>query len=113
MAVVEQKSVHDPMMLVEQKAGEVAETLLVSERFVQLFLFGSRATGRAVPRSDIDIGLYLGHPVSPEVLAAIREAFDELPILQKVDVVDFATVDDAFKVVALQQTRNLYEREAA
>jgi acetyl-CoA acetyltransferase len=47
------------------------------------------------------------------MLAALREAFDELPIMQKVDVVDFFGVDEVFKAVALQQTRSLYERQAA
>lgn len=97
----------------ERKAHEVAATLLASEPRVKLFLFGSRATGRAGSRSDIDVGIDLGHAIAPDVLAALRDAFDELPILQKVDVVDFSTVDEAFKFVALQQTTNLYERQAA
>ncbi|MCP9440453.1 MAG: nucleotidyltransferase domain-containing protein [Nitrospira sp.] len=103
----------DPVSLVERKAREVASTLLVSEPRVKLFLFGSRATGRAGVRSDIDVGIDLGHPMVPEVLAAVRDAFDDLPILQKVDVVDFSSVDEAFRAVALQQTRSLYERQTA
>ena len=99
--------------LVEQKACEVACTILASEPRVKVFLFGSRATGRAGSRSDIDLGIDLGHAIAPEVLAALRDTFDELPIMQKVDVVDFFTVDSVFKSVALQQTTSLYERQAA
>lgn len=102
-----------PLSLVERKACEVACTILASEPRVKLFLFGSRATGRAGTRSDIDVGIDLGHAIAPDVLAALRDAFDELPIMQKVDVVDFFGVDEAFKAVALQQTTNLYERQAA
>ena len=102
-----------PLSLVEGKAREVASTILVSEPRVKLFVFGSRATGRAGVRSDIDVGIDLGHTVAPEVLAAVRDAFDDLPILQKVDVVDFSTVDESFKSVALRQTMSLYERQAA
>lgn len=101
------------LSLVEQKVGELAHTLLASEPCVNVFVFGSCATGRSVPRSDIDLGVDLGHPISPEVLAALREAFDDLPILQRVDVVDFSSVDETFKAVALQKIKSIYERQAA
>lgn len=99
--------------LVAQKARELARTLLASEPHLEVFVFGSRATGRSVTRSDIDLGIDLGHPVAPEALAAIRDAFDDLPILQRVDVVDFSSVDGTFKTIALQQIKRLYERQAA
>ena len=108
-----QQAEPNPLSLVEQKAREVACILLASEPRVKMFLFGSRATGRAGSRSDIDLGIDLGHAIAPEVLTAVRDAFDELPILQKVDVVDFFGVDEAFKAVALQQIASLYERQAA
>ena len=101
------------LALVEQKARELARTLLASEPSVKVFVFGSRATGRSVTRSDIDLGIDLTHPIAPEVLAAIRDAFDNLPILQRVDVVDFSSVDGTFKAIALQQIKSLYERQAA
>ena len=99
--------------LVEQKARELAHTLLASEPCVKVFVFGSRATGRSGTRSDIDLGIDLGHPVAPDVLVAIRDAFDNLSIFQRVDVVDFSSVDGTFKTVALQHIRSLYERQAA
>ena len=101
------------LTLVEQKTRELARTLLASEPRLKVFVFGSRATGRSVTRSDIDLGIDLGHPIAPEVLSAIRDAFDDLPILQRVDVVDFSSVDGTFKTVALQQIKSLYERQAA
>jgi predicted nucleotidyltransferase len=103
----------DLLSLVRSKVEELARTLLASEPQVNVFVFGSRASGRAGSRSDIDVGVDLGHVIRPETLAALREAFDDLPILQKVDVVDFFTVDDSFKSVALRQTMSLYERQAA
>ena len=104
---------HDPLCFVERKAIELARELLGNEQTVQVFLFGSRASGRAFPRSDFDIGIDTGHPIAPETLVRIREAFDSLPIFQKVDVVDFAGVDETFKAVARKATRMLYERKAA
>ena len=108
-----QGTVQHPLSLVERKAREVAVTILSAEPRVKLFIFGSRATGRAEVRSDIDVGIDLGHPISPDVLGVVRDAFDDLPILRKVEVVDFATVDESFKAVALRQTMSLYERQAA
>ena len=43
--------------LVERKVGELARTLLASESYLNVFVFGSQATGRAVTRSDIDLGM--------------------------------------------------------
>lgn len=101
------------LSLVEQKVEELAGTILASESYVKVFVFGSQATGRSVARSDIDLGIDVGHPIAPETLIALREAFDDLPILQRVDVVDFSSVDETFKAVALQQIKNVYERQAA
>ena len=103
----------DPLGLIERKAIELAHELLAHEQTVQVFLFGSRAGGRAFPPSDFDIGIDTGHPIAPETLVRIREAFDSLPIFQKVDVVDFSGVDETFKAVARRATRILYERKAA
>lgn len=101
------------LSLVQSRVGELARTVWAAEPQVHVFLFGSRATGQAGVRPDIDVGIDLGHPIAPDVLAAVRDAFDDLPILQKVDVVDFSTVDESFKSVALRQTMSLYERQAA
>lgn len=80
---------------------------------MRFFLFGSRAEGTADPRSDIDLGIDVGRKLPLDVLDRIRTIFDELPILQKVDVVDFAAADPAFKAVALERTITLHERKAA
>lgn len=101
------------LSLVEHKVKELVGTLLASESYVNVFVFGSQATGRSVTRSDIDLGIDVGHPIDPKLMAAIRESFDDLPILQRVDVVDFSSVDGTFKAVALQKIKSLYERQAA
>ena len=107
------KNIIEPIPIVERRAIELADGLLRNEGTVHLFLFGSHATGRAFPRSDIDIGIDLGHPIAPGLRVRIREAFDELPIFQKVDAVDFSEADEAFKGVALKRIKSLYERKAA
>lgn len=98
---------------VREKCVEMAETVLAGEPAVRIFLFGSRAAGSAIPRSDVDLGIDVGHTLAPDVLERLREAFDDLPILQKVDLVDFAAADPGFKRAALETIAVLYERKAA
>ena len=65
-------------------------------------LFGSRATGRARPGSDWDIGLIGPEPLGGAVIETIREELDELPTLHSFDVVDLRTVPDTFRQKALR-----------
>ena len=99
--------------LIAEECENVASTLLSNEPHVRIFLFGSRAAGRGTPRSDVDIGIDVGHPIAPEVMVELRERFDALPVLQKVDLVDLSRTDPAFRRIALQKAITLHERHAA
>ena len=88
----------------------VAESLLADQPHLRIFLFGSRAAGRGGSRSDFDLGIEAGEPLPPDVLDSVREQFETLPLLQKVDVVDFADVDDSFRELAYRDRVPLYER---
>ena len=68
-----------------------------------VFLFGSRATGSAVERSDIDIGIEGPAPAPRAALAAIHDELDEAPTLYTTDVVDFARVSEQFRSIARQR----------
>lgn len=70
-------------------------------------LFGSRATGRARPSSDWDIGIVGPQPLRGAVLQAIRDEFDALRTLHSFDVVDLTTVPQPFRDVALRQAIKL------
>lgn len=59
-----------------------------------MFLFGSRASGKARERSDIDIGIEGPAPVPRAALAAINDELEEAPPLYTVEVVDFARHGD-------------------
>lgn len=76
----------------------------------RVFIFGSRAAGRADIRSDIDVGIESGEPISLAILNDIKSELDVIPILQKVDVVDFSTLSPDFKEAALQNIEVLYEK---
>ena len=69
----------------------------------RIFLFGSRATGSAAERSDIDIGIEGPAAVPLRILAAIDDELEEAPTLYTIDVVDFARVPEKFRQVAQQR----------
>lgn len=70
-------------------------------------LFGSRATGTARPNSDWDIGV-LGPTELPLIAAGnLREAFEELPSLHTIEIVDLSTVPETFRAVALRNAITL------
>lgn len=68
-----------------------------------VFLFGSRATGSAGERSDIDIGKEGPAPVSRAALVAIHDELEEAPTLYTIDVVDFVRMPERFRRVAGRQ----------
>lgn len=55
---------------------------------VQAWVFGSRATGRARPFSDLDILLTLPTTLSWDQRAQLRDAFENSDLPFKVDVVE-------------------------
>ena len=73
----------------------------------QLFIFGSRATGKAGKFSDYDIGILGKKPLSLGTLALIKEALEDSDLPVRVDVVDFSSVSSEFKKVALSEIKEL------
>jgi type I restriction enzyme S subunit len=90
----------------EDKIKEIIFKFLDPKRY-QVFIFGSRATGKAKKYSDYDIGIWGKKPVPLSVLSALEEALDESDLPYKVDVVDFSLVPKKFKEVALSEIKKL------
>ncbi len=63
----------------------------------RVLLFGSRVQGRSTPQSDIDLALDFEPIADAKTLNRLREAFDVLPILQSVDVVNLLSLNEAFQ----------------
>jgi len=78
----------------------VAKYLDISE--YKVFFFGSRVSGKGTDHSDIDIGIEGSSPISPEIKLKIEEEIENLPILYKIEIVDFKRVPPKFREVALQ-----------
>lgn len=76
----------------------------------RIFIFGSRANRKASNRSDIDVGIESIEPISASVKLEIKSELAELPIMQKIDFVDFNGVNQAFKEIALQNIEVIYEK---
>ena len=62
-----------------------------------VWVFGSRAAGRARPYSDLDLAVDAGRTLSLDERASLAEAFSDSDLPYKVDLVDWHTVDDRFR----------------
>ncbi|MDO8512303.1 MAG: nucleotidyltransferase domain-containing protein [bacterium] len=89
---------------VEHLKGEIKR--IVGKRLdltqYQLFFFGSRVSGRGDEHSDIDIGIEGKEPIPSLTRSKIEEDIENLPILYKIDFVDFKTVSEDFYRIAKQ-----------
>jgi predicted nucleotidyltransferase len=95
------QAIVDPTEAAKFAASVVRRHL--SDPAYRVFLFGSRATGTAHDRSDIDIGIERSALVPREALAAIHEEIEEAPTLYTVDVVDFKRLPEIVRRVAEQR----------
>ena len=78
------------------KARRIVGKLLGSQR-ARLFLFGSRARGKARRASDIDVAVLPEAPLRPGTLALVREALEESDIPYRVEVIDLSAASEAFR----------------
>jgi len=62
----------------------------------KIWVFGSRATGKNKPSSDLDLCVDAGEKISLDKMAKIRREIEESDIPYRVDVVDRQAVDKDF-----------------
>lgn len=81
----------------------------LNPRKYRVFIFGSRATGKAREFSDYDIGILnkKKKPIPSEEKIFIEEALEESDIPSKVEIIDFSIVSDKFKRMALTKIKKL------
>lgn len=70
---------------------------------IKVFYFGSRVTGSSNKRSDIDIGLQNPEKISSKIKFELLEDLDNLPVLYKIDLVDFSQTSSSFQKEALKK----------
>ncbi len=61
-----------------------------------VWVFGSRATGRARRYSDLDLAIDAGRPLSLDETAALAEAFSDSDLPYRVDIVDWHAIGADF-----------------
>ncbi len=73
----------------------------------RLFLFGSRVAGTNRKFSDYDIGILGPEKVPLREMALISADLDDSNIPYRVDVVDFQSVSEKFRRVAMKEVKYL------
>ena len=101
-AAIKEKEIRPILKLVAQIVRQH-----LPETTPRILLFGSWATLKAMPTSDIDIGLLGEAPVDFLVMAQLREEIARLPTLRKIEVVDLWGVEDQFRANVEQQAELL------
>ncbi|MCB4755755.1 MAG: nucleotidyltransferase domain-containing protein [Elusimicrobia bacterium] len=70
-----------------------------------VFLFGSRARGGFHRAADYDVGLYNTKKIPLATIAKIKDELEDHPIPVDVDIVDFSSVPEEFKRLALKEVK--------
>jgi type I restriction enzyme S subunit len=74
----------------------------------QAWVFGSRATGRARPYSDLDLAIDAGRPLTLDEWARLAGAFRDCDLPYRVDLVDWQSIDDHFRtMIAADRVRSI------
>ncbi len=85
-----------PLQLAPQEA-ELVRSILASEiPNAQVAVFGSRATGRARPYSDLDLLIITPPKLSWVQRAALMDAFEASPLPYRVDLVEAARLSSGY-----------------
>jgi len=79
------------------------------EENYRLFLFGSRASDGHDSKADIDIGILADKPVEAKTMVSIKERLEQIPTLLKIDFVDFSSVSQDFRKIAMKKTKDMIE----
>ena len=90
---------HESEKILKEKILRIIGKYLNLSKY-RVFFFGSRVTGKSDENSDIDIGIEGDKPLPAGVLSDIQDEIEELPVLYKIDVVDFADANEKFKAIA-------------
>lgn len=93
---------HYPVKKLKKEVRQIFERHLDLSQY-RVFFFGSRVTGDSFERSDIDIGVE--GPLSVPVVKkfAIQDELERIPMLYKIDLVDFKSAGKNFVEVAKQK----------
>jgi len=75
----------------------------------KVWVFGSRATGRARRYSDLDLAIDAGRPLTLDEIAGLTEAFSDSDLPYKVDLADWCKIDDRWRLTIVAEQVALTE----
>lgn len=95
-----------PIQIEARDWQEVQHILREKVPSLEVWAFGSRARRSAKPFSDLDLALVTTQPLSLAQLAELNDAFDNSDLPMRVDLVDWAATQDAFRqIIARDKVR--------
>jgi predicted nucleotidyltransferase len=83
--------------LAPEQLTEIRRILLLHLNGRTVRAFGSRVRGNAKPFSDLDLAVMGETPLDFRQLAALKDAFAESNLPFRVDVIDWAATNEAFR----------------
>lgn len=93
---------HYPEEKLKKEILEIVGKYLDLKKY-KVFFFGSRVNGKSDERSDIDVGIEGPKKISYDIIYDIKNNMDEnIPVLYKIDVINFTDADEKFLKVASQ-----------
>ena len=78
-------------------------------RSAEVWVFGSRATGRARRYSDLDLAIDAGRPLTLDEIAGLAEAFSDSDLPYKVDLADWRNIDGRWQQTIMAERVALTE----
>lgn len=94
-----------------EKQLETVRSVFVRELpQADIFIFGSRATGKFKPFSDLDIAVDMkGQKIPIDLLTRIENSFEESDLPFKIDIVDLEQISPEFKK-AIEDQKLLFRK---
>ena len=88
-----------PLALDEAQLAMVTAILAKHVPQANVWVFGSRATGKAKKYSDLDLCIEASEPLGLDLMSALAEDFSESDLPWKVDLVDWHSISEVFRAI--------------
>lgn len=89
-----------------QSLRQLCELFEATPDVDRVWIFGSRATGKARPNSDIDIA-FDGPRMSPDAACRLALVIDDLPTLYRIDAVHWQSLTDSTLRSEIERDRRI------
>ena len=97
-----------PLALTANELAIVKAILVRHVPDATVWVFGSRATGKAKQYSDLDLCIKANQAMGLDLMSVLAEDFSESDLPWKVDIVDWWCVSDSFKAIIERDKVLLY-----